>query len=462
MPIEPAAELRILSTAAFGFRIAGEAWERGLSWKPHAIVAQGTSSDGGPNYLAPTVSAGAGPAVAEDLQTIVESAKGLGIPFIVSTGSPGGNDRQLEQSLALFPGIAQRAGLDLDVAVIHGELTKEYLRAKIQSGVPITRLADTSSLSETLTVQDVDESECIVAQMGPEPIMAALESGADGVVTGRALDVALYAALPLLRGYDPALAGHLAKTIECAGLICVPQSFEPVFGILRKDHFIVRPTSPSAVCTVRSVASHSFYERPDPFIEVNPGGILDLTEARYEPVAPDAVRVSGSRWTERPYTLKIEGIKWIGYRAISLCGIRDPHLIECLDGFLADCSDYLRKKFAPEHARGGFNVMFRRYGKDGVLGQAEPVVGVQPHEIGLLVDIVAPTQELADAICSSAVDFLLHMDFPGRLTTAANVALPFSPREHSLGATHVYNIWHSLPLDDPCEPFEIERRRYQP
>jgi hypothetical protein len=52
------------------------------------------------------------------------------------------------------------------------------------------------------------------------------------------------------------------------------------------------------------------------------------------------------------------------------------------------------------------------------------------------------------------------MPYPGRLSNAANVAVPYSPMEYGLGPIYVYHIWHLLELDDPCEPFKIEVREF--
>jgi len=453
-------EMKILSTATFGFRIGGDSWERGLSWEPDVIVAQGTSSDGGPTYLGSDAPYAGFMAIKEDLRTIIVSAKKKGIPFILSSGSPAGGNQELERALAAVDEIAKEEDIKLRIAVIPGELDKEYLKQKIRAGAKVRRLIDTDRLPEYLTEEDVDRSKRIVAQMGPEPIMKALDLDVDGVITGRALDVGLYMALPLKKGFDKALAAHLAKTIECSGLISEPQSFEPVFGILRRDHFLVRPTNASAKCTVVSVASHAFYERPDPSREENPGGILDISRAKYEQYDDQTVKVSGSRWIPAPYTLKVEGVSQVGYRTISICGIRDERMISCIDWFLEQARKYTEAKLHPLKPNQDYDLIFRVYGKNGVLGDAEPVKETKSHELGLIIDAVAPEEKVADMACTAAVDFVAHMDYPGRLTTAANVAFTYSPREHRLGPIYVYNIWHLLELDDPCEPFDIQVREF--
>lgn len=158
--------------------------------------------------------------------------------------------------------------------------------------------------------------------------------------------------------------------------------------------------------------------------------------------------------------MKIEGVTQVGYRTISICGIRDERLISSIDWFLDQARKYTEERFRPLRPNRDYDLIFRAYGKDGVLGDSEPVKETKSHELGLIIDAVAPEQKVADAVCTSAVDFVAHMDYPNRLTTAANVAFAYSPREHRLGPVYTYNIWHLLELDDPCEPFHIETREF--
>ncbi|NOY16431.1 MAG: DUF1446 domain-containing protein [Gammaproteobacteria bacterium] len=453
--------LKILSTATFGFGVGGDAWERGMGWNPDAIVAQGTTSDGGPAYLGSDDPCGALMVIKEDLTTILLSAKKKNIPFILSCGSPAGSNTELERALEIVNEIAQQNEIHLRVAVIPGELEKDYLKGKISSGTPIRRLANNNALLEYLTEEEVSRSKRIVAQMGPEPIMEALGLDVDGVITGRSLDVGLYMALPLKMGFDKALAAHMGKTSECSSLICEPQSYDPVFAILAEDHFLVRPTNEFARCTVNSVVSHNFYERSDPIREENPGGILDTSHAVYEQYDSQTVKVSGSQWLPvSPYTLKIEGVSQVGYRTICVCGVRDPILINCIDGFLGEARKAVEKRMSPLVAGQDYELIFRVYGKDGVLGDVEPVTQTMSHELGIIIEAVSVDEARADSVCQIAVDYMAHMGYPGRVATAANVAFAHSPREHRLGSVYRYNIWHSMELEDPCEPFDIQVREF--
>ena len=222
---------------------------------------------------------------------------------------------------------------------------------------------------------------------------------------------------------------HFGKVMEDGALAADPGSGnDGLMGFLRQDHFEVVPVSEERRCTPASVALHAFYERPDPTREANPGGVLDVASARYEQVTERSVRVSGARWIEADeYRVKLEGVRKAGYRSISIGGVRDPRVHS--QGLRSDRAGLLRR--GPGvfclPGRGAYHFTIRTYGKNGVLGPSEPLAGAQPHEICLLLEAVSRDPETADSICSFASSFLSHHGFPGRLSTAGNLAIPFSP-----------------------------------
>jgi hypothetical protein len=70
--------------------------------------------------------------------------------------------------------------------------------------------------------------------------------------------------------------------------------------------------------------------------------------------------------------------------------------------------------------------------------------------------VTAPTQAVAEQLCMTARIRLAMVDFPDRKTTAGNTATPLQQTVFPLGPGYVFNVWHLLPLDDPCEPFPYE------
>jgi hypothetical protein len=454
-------EIKVLSGIMMGDSLFDERnWNIGLSYNPDVIVAQGTSSDTGPAYLATGTLYGGSLGIRRGLRAILLSAKGKGIPFVISTGPPAGANQQLEKVLGWVDEVAKEANLKLRIAVISGELDRDYLKGKIRRGSRIRRLVNMDRLPEYLSEEDINHSEHIVGQMGPEPIMKALDLDVDGVITGRALDIALHMAVPLRAGFDKGLAAHMAKTIECASLVTVPETSDAVLATLRKDHFLVSPTNPDSKCTPVSVAAHAFYERPDPTRELNPGGALDLSGVKYEAYDERTVKVSGSRWIPAPYAIKIEGARRVGFRTISILGIRDERMINQIDWCLEQARKHVEAHLEPLKPGAGYHLLYRVYGKNGVLGEAEPLKQTKSHELGLIVEAIAPQEEVSENVCELAGRKLLHMDYPGRIATAANVAHPYSPTANKLGPVYGWSIWHLLELEDPCEPFPIEVRRF--
>ena len=72
-----------------------------------------------------------------------------------------------------------------------------------------------------LDTDNLDACSHIVALLGPEPYIAAIEAGADIILGGRTTDTAVLAAFPLMRGVDVAAAWHAAKVAECGGLCTI-------------------------------------------------------------------------------------------------------------------------------------------------------------------------------------------------------------------------------------------------
>ncbi len=52
--------------------------------------------------------------------------------------------------------------------------------------------------------------------------------------------------------------------------------------------------------------------------------------------------------------------------------------------------------------------------------------------------------------------YLLHHGYAGRLSTAGNLAFPFTPPEVSLGPAYRFNVYHLLHTPDPDALFPLE------
>jgi hypothetical protein len=100
---------------------------------------------------------------------------------------------------------------------------------------------------------------------------------------------------------------------------------------------------------------------------------------------------------------------------------------------------------------------FHVYGRDGVMGAREPLRQVRAHELGIVLEAVAPTQDEAEALLSAARSTLLHYGYPGRIATAGNLAFPFSPSDLAAGEVYEFSVYHLMEIDAPdAFPIEVE------
>jgi hypothetical protein len=67
------------------------------------------------------------------------------------------------------------------------------------------------------------------------------------------------------------------------------------------------------------------------------------------------------------------------------------------------------------------------------MGSLEPETSVA-HEIGVMGEILAPTQDKATSIAGFARVCTLHSAYPGQIATAGNLALPLTPLESPIGS----------------------------
>ena len=441
-------EMKILSPSGIvGYGFPEESFLAGVSLKPDLIACDAGSTDPGPYYLGSGIPFTNATAVKRDLTLMLKAACKLGIPLVIGSAGGAGADPHLDREIGIVKQIAAEQKLSFKLAVIRAEFSKEYLLQALEEG----RTAPLHPAPE-ITREDIEASTHIVAQMGVDPIIHALDQGAQVVLCGRCYDPAAFAAPAIRLGYDRALAMHLGKILECAAICATPGSgSDCIMGYLGEDYFRIEPLNPIRACTPLSVSAHTLYEKTNPYLLPGPGGMLDISQATFTADSDRCVRVAGSKYIpEEVPTVKLEGAKQAGFRTISICANRDPIFISQVDDIL----EGLKKRTADNlSADFDYRLDFIVYGKNGVMGALEPKQEITSHEIGIVIDVVADTQEHANAVCSVARSTLLHYGYPGRIATAGNLAFPFSPSDAKVGEVFVFSVYGLLKGEDPLDIF---------
>ena len=435
-----------------GFR--EETLVRAVQQGAHFIGCDAGTTDSGPYYLGSGNPRGPREGSKRNLRLMIREALNAGIPVIIGSAGHAGGTPHLNWTLEIVRELARENAWHFKLAGIDSEVPKEHLLKAFLAG-RIAPLCPAPVLQET----SIRQAERFVAMMGIEPIQSALNAGAQVVVAGRCSDVAIYAALPVLEGIPKHVAFHAGKILEC-GSAAVAQRFysDCMAAELDQDGFTVEPPNPTFRCTPQSVAAHTLYENADPYHLVESGGVVDTTAAKYEATSDRAVRVSGARFIPaEKYTVKIEGAALAGYRSIVVAGIRDPLVLRQLEPFLSSLRTVVERKIEDslKLSRDAYTLQFRVYGSNGSLGRAEPCPQVQGHEVGLIIDVVAPSQSLAADILPIVWHTGLHHPIPEQQGLISNLAFPFSPPGADMGPVYRFCANHVWQLDDPCKPFRM-------
>jgi hypothetical protein len=430
--------LRFLGASGqLGYGIPTPAFEAGLARKPDLIGCDMGSIDIGPYYLGSGQLATSRQSTKRDLKKVLLGARRLNIPLVIGSAGSAGARPHLETTLDLIREIARENQLRFRLAYIPGDVPKEVLQRAIDQ----KRVVGIDGMP-ALTTDELMLTTNLVGQMGMTEFQEAYALDIDVLIAGRACDTAIFSALAVMLGFPTGLSVHMAKIIECASLCCTPGGRDSILAELHADHFLLESMAPQRKALPISVAAHSLYEQNDPYTIIEPEGRAELHDAVYEQVGERTTRISGARWVPAAkHTLKMEGARKVGERAILLCGAADPRFIEQHQSILEDVKEIVRELVC-EDSPEDYTLHWHVYGVDGVTDRAAD--SPLPAEVCLLIECIAPTPERATEVVKTMKQYLLHYGYTGRLSTGGNVAFPFTPPEISVGEAYKFNVYHIM------------------
>ena len=442
----------VSASGILGYGFPEASLKAALQRSPHMIGVDGGSSDPGPHYLGSGKTLNTRLAMKRDLSLLLRGAIANGIPMMVGTCGGAGGEPHLQACADIVREIAREHGLHFKMALIHAEQDKGFLKARLKAG-RTRALGRAPALTDAM----IDNAERIVGMMGPEPHRAALEAGAQVILAGRGTDPAPWVALALHRGLPEAPAWYAGKMLECACNAAIPKQHDCLLVTVGTDYVEAEPLNPALRCTPLSVAVQALHENASPVTRYEPGGVVDSSDCRIAAVTDRVVRITGMRWTAQPYSIKLEGAEKVGHSAFTIAATRDPGLIGQIDSFMTFVrGSTVTKASALGIAAPDYELVLRLYGHDGVMGAWEPNKNVVTNELTIIAEVVAKTQEAANAVLALARVTLLHSDFPGRMCREGNMAFPFSPSDIERGAIYRFSLQHVVEPLDPLQMFPIE------
>lgn len=424
-----------------------ESFWLGVDASPDYIAADSGSDDVGPVPLGSDTSTSPQSWQRHDLEQMLLASRKLGVPMIIGSAGDTGSNSRVDLFVKIITELARKHGMaKFRLGYFYSEVDKEYLRAKIRSGDAVTGLDGFADLTEA----ELDATERVVAMAGVHPFVELLRQGADVIIGGRSSDAAVFAAPAVHHGFPADNAYYLGKVLECASFCAEPYGGkETVLGEVSQEDVKVTAMHPPQRCTVASVAGHAMYERSNPYEEFFAGGKLDMTNCHYEQFNERTTRITGARFIPADRTrVKLEGSGKVGERYVGLCGIRDPYTIANVDRVIEWARTQVRERFGDT----GYELHYNVYGRDGVMGELEPLRDKPGHELCLMVQGVAPTREMAEELTMIGLRQMFYARLPDVKGTAGSVSFPLDEVLHA-SAAYRWTLNHTVAVDDDMELF---------
>lgn len=257
------------------------------------------------------------------------------LPIIVQRGikitanAGGVNPRACANAVA---DVARKLGCKLTIGIVTGDDLLGRLDGLLARG------HDLKNLDTGRPLKDVrDRVLSANAYLGAAPVAAALQRGAQVVITGRVTDTGLTLG-PLLHAFGWAsdawdqiaagtVAGHIIECgAQCSGGNClrdwstIPDLAHvgyPIVEARRDGTFdLVKHPGTGGRIDVAAVTEQLVYEMGDPRAYITPDGVADFTTIKLKQAGKDRVQVSGVRGKPATDKLKVSIAYFYGYKAI--------------------------------------------------------------------------------------------------------------------------------------------------
>ncbi len=419
----------------------------GLESGPDLICADSGSCDIGPGPLGADISSSPIAWQKHDLEHMLLGARRLGVPMIIGSAGDTGTNSRVDLYLRIIQELALKHELPrFRLGWFYSEVPKSMITARLANRETIEGLDGRPPL-DAGTLQATDR---IVAVAGVHPFISLLDAGADVIIAGRSSDCAIFAAPAIRAGFPEALAYYFGKVMECASFCAEPYAGkESVLGEITMEDVKITPLLSTQRCTIASVAGHAMYERSNPYYEHVLGGALDMRECVYEQYDERTCRVTGPRFIPAAdLRVKLEGAGKIGERYVGMVGVRDPYTIAHIDEVIGWARGQARERFGSEDYELHYNV----YGRDGVMGELEPLRDRPGHELCVVVQAVAPAKEMAEEVCMMGLRQMFYARLPQVKGTAGGVAFALD-EVFPASSAYRWTLNHTMRVADRMELF---------
>src|SRR5262245_56192059 len=345
---------------------------------------------------------------------------------------------------------AARQGRAIHVAAVAGDDLMARLDELAAAGAALDNMEDGRKLAPVR-----ERVSSANAYFGAWPVVEALKTGAQIVVTGRCTDTGITLA-PMIHafGWKPddwdrlaagIVAGHI---VECGaqstggnftdwrGIKRFAEIGYPLLEVFPDGSFIVtKHAGTGGAVTVRTVKEQLVYEMGDPRGYITPDVVADFGTIRLEQAGRDRVRVWGVRGRPAPSSLKVSVSYFDGRKAGGTLIISGPEAAEKARAFAALFWQRLGLEFTACHVE--------LVGQSSCWGPLAPAS--EPPEVLLRLSVRDPDKEKIERF-SKLVPAVILSGPPGVAVTGGR------PQ-----AQEVVAYWPALVPRDRVKPRLVER-----
>lgn len=349
------------------------------------------------------------------MKPLIHEITDRGIRVVVNSG--GVNVSACAQALAE---LASDAGVALKIGTVQGDDLMPSIDTLREQGV--TEMFTGAALPDTLVSAN--------AYLGAFPIAAALDAGADVVITGRCVDSAVTLA-PLIHEfgwtatcYDKLAAGTLAgHIIECGAQATggnftdwqqVAEGWDdmgyPIAQCRADGSFaIVKPPDTGGVVSRFSVGEQILYEISDPSAYVVPDVVCDFGAATLLQAGTDRVEVSGVKGRAPTPTLKVSATYRDGYRATAVTGITGFDAVPKARAFASALFKRTRRLFNEQGWPDYDETALHLAGAETLWGENAGPQAHQAREIVMQIDVRHPLRDAVELFSKESTGVALSM-----------------------------------------------------
>ena len=148
--------------------------------------------------------------------------------------------------------------------------------------------------------------------------------------------------------------------------------------------------------------------------------------------------------------MKLEGSGFVGKRYMGLAGIRDPYTIKHIDEVI----DWAKSQVEERHPGEKYHLSYRIFGKNGVMGDLEPIKETKSHALLVVVEGVADDAALAEEVTLIGMRQIFYARLPEVKGTAGTAAFVLD-EVTKISDAYTWTMDHTVAVDDPLELFPI-------